>query len=85
MELLRKEIRFRGSRRGIKELDIIFGRFIESELENLTEEELSFFKDFLLETDLDLLAYFQNEKPLPAHLNAEFFNRLKGTSCLQAR
>lgn len=76
MDLLKKEIKFRGSRRGIKELDLIFGRFIDNHLEHLSEDELNHFREFLLESDLDLLAYFQHEKPLPQHLNSQLFTRI---------
>lgn len=77
MEMLKKEINFRGSRRGIKELDIIFGTFIDAELNNLNASELEFFRDFLLESDLDLLEYFQGEKKLPQNLNTAIFEKIK--------
>lgn len=76
-EILKKEIMFRGSRRGIKELDMIMGKFIDQNINALQEEELTALRDILLETDLDLLAYFQNEKPLPSHLNANLFHKIK--------
>ena len=40
-EILKKEIMFRGSRRGIKELDMIMGKFIDENIDNLQEEELT--------------------------------------------
>lgn len=76
-DILKKEIKFRGSRRGIKELDIIFGTFIDTELDNLNEGELLCFRDFLLESDLDLLEYFQDDKTLPTNLNTELFEKIK--------
>lgn len=76
-DILKKEIQFRGQRRGIKELDMIMGRFIENELNHLNEDELTALRNILLESDLDLLAYFQNEKPLPPHLNADLFIKIK--------
>tara|TARA_R110000868_G_scaffold189695_1_gene432943 strand:- start:133750 stop:133998 length:249 start_codon:yes stop_codon:yes gene_type:complete len=77
MEMLKKEIKFRGSRRGIKELDIIFGTFIDDQIDHLNMEELEALRELLLEGDLDLLEYFQGEKPLPEHLNAEVFAKMK--------
>lgn len=76
-DALKKEIRFRGSRRGIKELDMIMGKFIDNSLDTLNEEELVSLKNLLVETDLDLLSYFQNEKPLPPHINEHLFNKVK--------
>lgn len=76
-DILKKEIKFRGSRRGIKELDLIMSQFIDTQIDTLSDQELTFLRDVLLETDLDLLAYFQNEKPLPNHLDENLFNKIK--------
>lgn len=75
-ELLKKEIAFRGSRRGIKELDIILGTFIAKNLDNLSETELGTLKNILLESDLDLLSWFTEEVEHP-YKNDALFQRIK--------
>jgi antitoxin CptB len=78
--LLKKEIAFRGSRRGIKELDIILGDFIAKNLEKLTETELETLKNILLETDLDLLLWFTEEVEHP-YKNDALFKHIKENMC----
>lgn len=75
MELLKKEIRFRGGRRGIKELDVIFGTFIDTQLDSLNEEELTQLRDLLLQSDLDLFAWFENGEA-PVAVKTPLFDKM---------
>jgi succinate dehydrogenase flavin-adding protein (antitoxin of CptAB toxin-antitoxin module) len=79
-ELLKKEIAFRGSRRGIKELDIILGNFIAKNLQNLSTNELETLKNILLESDLDLLSWF-TEKIEHPYKNDPLFIKIKQNMC----
>ena len=45
-------------RRGLKELDVMFERFLANGFEELTLEEKRHFANLLEEQDLDLLAWF---------------------------
>ena len=45
-------------RRGMLELDLILGRFIDQHLEHLTEEQLIAFEHLLNHQDPDLYAWF---------------------------
>ena len=78
--LLKKEIAFRGSRRGIKELDIILGDFITKNLDNLNKNELETLKNILLESDLDLLKWFTEDGEHP-YTNDPLFKRIKENMC----
>ena len=56
--MMKKEIRFR-ARRGMKETDMLLARFLESELENLTADELRGVLTLLKDTyDQDLMNWF---------------------------
>ena len=61
----KRKIRFQ-TRRGLLELDLILGRFMEKEFEQLNNEELAVFVEILEFQDQDLLAlvngYMQTEK-----------------------
>ncbi len=61
----KRKIRFQ-TRRGLLELDLILGRFMEKEFEQLNDEELAEFVEILEFQDQDLLAlvngYRQTEK-----------------------
>lgn len=51
----KRKIRFQ-TRRGLLELDIVLGRFMEKEFDRLSDEELAVFAGFLEGQDHDLLA-----------------------------
>lgn len=61
----KRKIRFQ-TRRGLLELDLVLGRFMEKEFEQLNDEELAVFVEILAFQDQDLLAiingYQQTEK-----------------------
>lgn len=61
----KRKIRFQ-TRRGLLELDLVLGRFMEREFEQLNDEELTAFVEILEFQDQDLLAlvngYTQTEK-----------------------
>ena len=76
IQSLKKEIRFRGTRRGIKELDLIFGRFIDTNLASLSEMELTQFRDLLIETDLDIFSWLQGDSPLPERFDNTLWQKI---------
>ncbi len=53
-----KRINIIGKRRGSKELDLIFGRFIDDNLAELDDPLLHQFEEFLELNDSDLHGYF---------------------------
>lgn len=61
----KRKIRFQ-TRRGLLELDLVLGRFMEKEFEQLNDEQLAAFVEILAFQDQDLLAlvngYQQTEK-----------------------
>lgn len=61
--LVKKEINFR-ARRGLKETDLLFSRFITCHMDSLTEPQLLELRTLLLEFDQDLLHWFI-ERQLP--------------------
>lgn len=54
-DIAKRKIRFQ-TRRGLLELDLIFGRFMEKEFEHLSDKELSEFSEILEFQDQELLA-----------------------------
>ena len=65
-DIAKRKIRFQ-TRRGLLELDLIFGRFMEKEFEHLSNQELAEFVEILEFQDQELLAvlngYKQTDKP----------------------
>ena len=52
-------------RRGIREMDILFQRFLEKHFDNLSTEEQEIFEQLLDESDMDILAWIM-DKSKPA-------------------
>lgn len=71
-----KRIRWR-CRRGIRELDLLFTRFVDEQLTKLTPSERAVFERLLDENDLDLLLWLTG-KQLPEDVR---LRRLIGRMC----
>ncbi len=52
-------------RRGLLELDLALGRFLEDDYARLTPRERALFEEFLTENDADLWAWIQGEAAPP--------------------
>ena len=55
------------SRRGIRELDIVFSRFLERHYPALSFDDNAAFEQLLLENDLDIYDWLMGRQPIPAH------------------
>ena len=49
-------------RRGIREMDILFQRFLEKHFENLSTEEQEIFGQLLDESDMDIMAWIMGKE-----------------------
>lgn len=78
MELLKKEIRFR-ARRGLKETDMIFARFMDANLQQLSTDELFELRDFLQLPDQQLLSWIVDDLA-PTEARTPLFQRIQASS-----
>ena len=62
-----KRLLMQSNRRGIKENDIILGRFAKTHINNLNDQELSAYEDLLLENDQVLYLWFSGVQIPPNH------------------
>ena len=60
-----KRLKYRANHRGIKEMDIILGRFADERLDSLSEKMVDDFEALMSEHDRDLLVWFTGEAPFP--------------------
>jgi antitoxin CptB len=73
----RRRLLFRSWHRGIREVDLVMGRFADSCLAGLTDAELDEYERLLEVTTPDLLAWVMGERePTPEHATA-LFRRLR--------
>ncbi|HEX2552867.1 MAG TPA: succinate dehydrogenase assembly factor 2 [Microvirga sp.] len=74
----RKRILFRAWHRGIREMDLIMGRFADAEIGTLTGPELDEFERLIEVPDRDLFRWITGEDPTPENYDSPVFRRLKG-------
>lgn len=61
-----KKIRFRAWHRGTREMDMLLGRFVETKLDALSDEDLETFEMILQIPDQDLYKMLVDNAPPPA-------------------
>ena len=64
-----KKIAFRATHRGIREMDILLGNFIQQRLAKMTETELDQFEAMLTLPDQDFLKILKQDASIPAAHN----------------
>jgi antitoxin CptB len=66
LALRRKRLRFRSCHRGMKELDVLLGRFVERHLDNLTTAQLDRYESLIESPDPDLYRWILGRGAAPA-------------------
>lgn len=61
----RKRLRYRSWNRGMKETDLLLGRFADHHLASFDERQLGHYDDLLEENDPDILAWIIGDQELP--------------------
>ena len=77
LDLRRRKLLFRSWHRGMREMDLIMGRFADCKLDLLAEAELAEFERLIEVPDRDLLAWITGEEQVPANYDSAFFQRLR--------
>lgn len=72
----RRRILYRCWHRGIREMDLVFGTFAETEISALDPTELDEFELIMDEQDHDLHAWITGAQPLPERFNTPLFARI---------
>jgi antitoxin CptB len=73
----RKKVLFRAWHRGMREMDLIMGRFAESRLDRMSDAELDLFEALIEVPDRDLLAWITGREATPANYDTAVFRALK--------
>ncbi len=68
IERRRKRLRYSSWHRGMKEVDLILGRFADANLDTFNDRQLDQFEHILDHSDPDLYAWVCGRQPLPAGL-----------------
>ena len=77
LDLRRRKLLFRAWHRGMRETDLIMGRFADAAIAQLTEAELAEFERLMEVPDRELLAWVTGEADVPADYDTALFRRLR--------
>jgi antitoxin CptB len=76
LEMRRRRLRFRAWHRGMREVDLLLGRFADAHLDALDEDELAGFEALLLVPDPDVLSWITGEAEVPSDDNSPLVRKL---------
>jgi antitoxin CptB len=77
LDLRRRKLLFRAWHRGMREMDLIMGRFADATLDRLSESELAEFERLIELPDRDLLAWITGEETPAAGHDGALFRKLR--------
>jgi len=72
----RRKIMYRCWHRGMKEMDILLGKFVEARIDHLSEPELDELEAILTENDQDLYAWMTGRNQAPDHLGGPLYRQI---------
>ncbi len=76
-DVRRRRIAFRAWHRGMREMDLIMGRFADAELVTLSPDDLDAFEALMEMPDPDVYAWISGEAAPPEEIDPAFLNRLR--------
>ncbi len=62
-----KRLRMRAWHRGMKEMDLLLGNFVDARLEHMSDAEIDHLEALMAEEDQDLYAWISGSRPAPEH------------------
>ena len=77
LDARRRRALFRAWRRGLREIDLVLGRFAEANLAAMDEAELSEFERLLDVADLQVLAWIAGDETPPGAFDSPLLARLR--------
>jgi antitoxin CptB len=73
----RRKLLFRCWHRGMREVDLIMGRFADAAVDELSDDELAEFERLIDVPDHEVLAWVTGEAAVPAAYDTPLFRRLR--------
>jgi antitoxin CptB len=73
----RRKLLFRCWHRGMREVDLIMGRFADAAVDALSDDELAEFERLIEVPDHEVLAWVTGEAAVPAAYDTPLFRRLR--------
>jgi antitoxin CptB len=73
----RRKILFRSWHRGMREMDLIMGRFADAEIHRLSDAELDEFEDLMQAPDPEVYRWIAGDEPPPPAHDRPLFRKLR--------
>ena len=73
----RKRLQYLANHRGIKEADLILGRFVDQNGGGFDDSDIDWFEALFNEQDVDILAWVTGKEAAPAAFDTPMMDRLK--------
>jgi antitoxin CptB len=77
LDTRRRRLKFRSWHRGIREMDMVLGRFADAQLADLSDAELDEYETWLDIPDQQMFAWVNGSEAAPAILDTTLFRRLR--------
>src|SRR5262249_9458130 len=77
LDVRRRKLLFRSWHRGMREMDLIMGRFADNAVAALSDAELDEFERLIDVPDRELLAWVTGEAEVPCHFDTPLFRRMR--------
>jgi antitoxin CptB len=77
LDARRRRLLFRAWHRGMREVDLITGRFADAHIGSLSEAEVGDFERLMDVPEPDLLAWVMGSAEIPAELDSGLFRRMR--------
>jgi antitoxin CptB len=77
LDLRRRKLLFRCWHRGMREMDLIMGRFADSTVAELSDDDLADLERLIEIPDRDLLAWVTGEADVPEDVDSAVFRRMR--------
>jgi antitoxin CptB len=78
LDARRRRLLFRAWHRGMREVDLITGRFADAHIGTLSEAEVDDFEQLMDVPEPDLLAWVMGSEATPAAYDTDLFRRMRG-------
>ena len=75
-DIRRRRIKIRAWRRGMREMDILMGRFVDAEIDALPEAELDDLEALLDAPDDEVFRWLSRAEPVPEAYDTPLFRRI---------
>jgi antitoxin CptB len=77
LDVRRRRVLFRAWHRGLREMDILMGRFADAEIGTMPEADLHAFERLIEVPDQDLFRWITGEDEAPSNYDTAVFRRLR--------